>query len=63
MMSGSGQETIPDVREWSRVFPDVWKWTGGPPKCPGVVGRSTRVSGSGREALTGVLEALPDVRE
>ena len=34
-MSKSGRETLPDVREWS----------GGPPKCPGVVGSPFRMSG------------------
>ena len=65
-MSGSGREVLPNVREWS----------GGPPRCPGVVersswmfgsdGRACRMSRSGQEAL-GVSgngrEALPDVRE
>ena len=52
-MSRSGWETLADVREWS----------GGPPRCPGVVGwpfrmsRSfSRMSGSGREALPNVWE-------
>ena len=45
-MSGSGREALGDLREWS----------GGPPKCPGVVERLTEIYGSGREAL-------PDVRE
>ena len=45
-MSRSGQETLPDVR----------KWSGGPPRCPLVVGRSSRMFGSGRHTL-------PDVRE
>ena len=39
-MSGSGLEAHPDVHEWS----------GGPPGCPGVVERPSRMSGSGREA-------------
>ena len=37
-MFGSGREALLDIREWS----------GGPPGCPGVVGRSSRMSGSGR---------------
>ena len=45
-MSGSGWETLPDVREWS----------GGPPRCPGVVGRPSQMSGSGREILPNVRE-------
>ena len=66
-MSGSGRETLLDVREWS----------GGPPECPGVVGRPSRKSRIGREALRHIREfsvspprmsesgqeAIPDVRE
>ena len=40
-MSGSGWEAFPNVREWS----------GSPPGCPAVVGRPSRLTGSGREAL------------
>ena len=52
-MSESGRQALPNVRE-SR--PDVREWSGGPPKCPRVVGNLTQMSGSG-------WEALPDVRE
>ena len=55
-MTGSGQEALRDVREWS----------GGPPKCPGVVEMPSRMSESGREALPvsgSGWEALLDVRE
>ena len=45
-MSGSDQEALPHVRERS----------GGPPGCPGVVGRPSKVSGSSREALPHVPE-------
>ena len=45
-MSGSGPEAVSDI----------WEWSGGPPGCLGVVGRTFRMSGKGREAL-------PDVRE
>ena len=45
-MSGSSLEVLSDFREWS----------GGPPRCPEVVERSFRMSGTG-------WEALPDVRE
>ena len=45
-MSGSGLEALPNVRELSE----------GPPGCPVVVGRLSRMSVSGREAL-------PDVRK
>ena len=37
-MSGSGREALPDVKEW----------LGDPPGCPGVVRRSSWMSGSGR---------------
>ena len=40
-----GREVLLEVREWS----------GGPVRCPEVVGRPSRVSGSGQEAL-------PDIR-
>ena len=39
-MSGSGREALSDVREW----------LGGPTKCPGVVGRRSRMIGSGKKA-------------
>ena len=35
---------------WKAV-PVVQEWSGGPPECPEVVGRASRMSGSGREAL------------
>ena len=40
-MFGSGQDTLLDDQEWSV----------GPPGCPGVVGRPSRMSRSGLEAL------------
>ena len=65
-MSESGQEAFPDVRKWSgdpRMFrsgreslADVREWSGGPPGCPGVVGRPSKMSGSGREGLLDVRE-------
>ena len=45
-MSRGGREAFLNVRQWS----------GGPPRCPGVVGRPSRMSGSG-------WEVLPDVRQ
>ena len=45
-MSRSGRVTLPDVL----------KWSGGPHECSGVVGTSSRISGS-------FQEALPDIRE
>ena len=50
-MSGSCRVALPDVRE---AFPVIREWSGGPLGCPGVVGRSSRMSGSCREALTDV---------
>ena len=47
-MSGSSQETLPDICEFS----------GDPPGFVGVVERPSRMSGSGREALPNVWEAL-----
>ena len=64
-MSGSGQEAFPDIREFSREPP---RWPGGvrdPYNYLGVVGRSSRISQSGREAIPDVpewWEALPDIR-
>ena len=45
-MTRSDLEALPDVREW----------LGGPPECLGVVERSFRMTGSGREALPDVWE-------
>ena len=45
-MSGSGWETLPDIREWSN----------GPPGCTGVIGSPTQMSASVREALRDVRE-------
>ena len=52
-MSGSDRETLLEVQEWS----------GGPHGCPGMVGRPSRMSGSGRETVRYVWEAFPEVRE
>ena len=52
-MSGSSRKTLPNFRERSR----------GHPGCPGVVGRTSRISGSFWEALSKVCDPLPDVRE
>ena len=43
-MTVSGREALPDDREWSE----------GPPGCSGVVGRPSRMSVCGREALLDV---------
>ena len=54
-MSGSGWETLMDVRDRSGDPPGC-PGVVGVPGCPGVVGRLSRMPGSG-------LVALPDVRE
>ena len=49
-------ESLPDVREWS----------GSPTGCPGVVGRPSRMSGSGRKAYLmyrSGRKAIPNIRE
>ena len=54
-LSGSGREALPDVQ----------KWSGGPPGCPGVVGWPSQMFESGRMTIPNVREwseALPDVR-
>ena len=51
-MSGSGLE----------ILSDVWEWSGGLPRCPGMVERPCQMSRSGRETLPDVREALSDVR-
>ena len=45
-MSGSGRESLLDVRELSGV----------PDRCPRVVGRPSRMSGSGQKTLPNVRE-------
>ena len=75
-MSGSGQEALSDVREWSGGPRRCSGVIGRPPGCSGVIGWPSRMSGSvrkalpdsgsGREALTmsgSGRKALPDVRE
>ena len=52
-MSDTGRESLPDVREWS----------GGNPRCLGVVGRTSWMSESSWEALTASWEAFTDVQE
>ena len=55
-MYGSGQEAFPDVQERS----------GGPTECLGVVGRPSRMSGSGRKAYLmygSGQKAIPNIRE
>ena len=45
-MSGSGLEILLDVREW----------LGGPPKCLVVLGKPSRMSENGQDALQDVKE-------
>ena len=55
-MTGSGSVALGDVQEWS----------GGPPGCPRMVGRPSRMSGCGWDDLVDLrvrLDALGDVRE
>ena len=54
-MPGSGRETLPNVR---KDLMDIQEWSVGPPRCPGVVGRLSRMSGNSREAclMSGVDE-------
>ena len=55
-MSESGRDALPNV----------WEWSGGPPRCPGVVERISRMSRSGRETLPNVRECwetLTNVRK
>ena len=42
--SGSGGETLPEVRNWSVILPVVWNWSEDPPGRPEVVGRPSRRS-------------------
>ena len=69
----SGRETLPDDREWLETLPNVWKnlmdiqvWSVGPTGCLGVVGRLSRLSGSGGrhyQMSRSCLETLRDVPE
>ena len=52
-MTRSGRESLPQGRD---AFPEGQQWLGGPTGGPGVVGRQSRMAGSG-------LEALPEGQE
>ena len=66
LMSGSGREAFPDVREileapripgsGGEALTDVREGSGCPPGSPGVVASPSRMSSSGREALPVVRE-------
>ena len=69
-LSVSGRETLPDVRGWwealldvQEALPDVREWSGHPTGCPGVVGKPSRMFGSGQEALPVVREWTGDPSE
>ena len=51
--SGSGRETLPDIR----------KWSGDPPGDPDLAGRPTQRSGCGRETLSEVRNCAGDPPE
>ena len=48
--SGTGRETLMEVRTGQETLPEVQKWSGDPPGGPEVVGRLSRRFGTGREA-------------
>ena len=50
-MSVIGRKALLDVGCSREALPDVRDWSGGPHSCPGVDGRYSRMSESGREAL------------
>ena len=66
-MFGSGRKALTNVREWSRGAYRCSRVVAvGHPGCPGVVGRPSRMSRSGWEALPENREwsgGLPDVWE
>ena len=53
-MLGNGLEAIPEVSSGREDFPEVRKWSVGPPEGTGVVGRPSWRSGSGRQVLSKV---------
>ena len=57
-MFGSGREALPMSRSDRETLPNDREWLGGPPGCPGVVGRPSRMFGSGLESLPGGRDAL-----
>ena len=50
-MSGSGRESLKNIREWLGTIPNVRDWIEVPPGCPGVVGSPSHMFGNGWEAL------------
>ena len=62
-MHESGRKALPDGHE---AFPGIQASSGDPPGCTGVVGRPSRMSTSGWEALLDVREwsgSVPNVQE
>ena len=56
----SVQVALSDVWE---ALPNVREWLGGPPRCPEVVSRSSRMAGRPSWMSRSGLEALTNVRE
>ena len=59
-MSGSGLEVLPNVWEWSGCPPRCPAVVEGLPECPGIVRKSSLMSGSGWEALSKVQKWSED---
>ena len=63
-MSGSGNDTLPDVRmvipDVRKVIPDVREWSECPSGCQGVVGMLYRMFGSGPDTLLDDRKVLPN---
>ena len=55
-MSESCRQNLSDGREWWEALTNIWEWSGGPPGCSKLVGRPSRMFGSGRETLPNVPE-------
>ena len=70
-MSGSGRESLPDIRRCSGGPPgcpivvettsrmaltNIQEWSGRPSECPRVFGRPSRMSGIGQETIRNVRE-------
>ena len=62
-MSGSGGKPSRMSRSGRETLPDALECLESPPKCPGVVGNTSRMTGRVRKALPNVREALWNVRE
>ena len=49
--SGSGWESLPEVRKWSEILPEDWKRSEDPPGGPQLVGRYSRRCRTYRDTL------------